>query len=309
MGHIALAAPVAHIWFAKGIPSRLGLLLDISPRNLERVLYFAQYIVTRVDPLLQTRRVEELELEHGEKRESTEQQMNERIATLEGELESLAESTADDADARRKTLEEQLSALMKARDEQLRELDQGLLKETAEVESLKTLMLLTESRHRELSDKYGDVFRAGMGAEAILDILRSLDLPVEMVRLKEEVRTTSGQRRKKAVKRIQVIDAFHSSGNKPEWMIMTSLPVLPPDLRPMVQLDGGRFATSDLNDLYRRVINRNNRLKRLLDLGAPAHHHPQREADAPGGRGRPDRQRPPGPRHRRQPQPPAQEPL
>ena len=270
MGHIALAAPVAHIWFAKGIPSRLGLLLDISPRNLERVLYFAQYIVTRVDPLLQTRRVEELELEHGEKRESTEQQMNERIATLEGELESLAESTADDADARRKTLEEQLSALMKARDEQLRELDQGLLKETAEVESLKTLMLLTESRHRELSDKYGDVFRAGMGAEAILDILRSLDLPVEMVRLKEEVRTTSGQRRKKAVKRIQVIDAFHSSGNKPEWMIMTSLPVLPPDLRPMVQLDGGRFATSDLNDLYRRVINRNNRLKRLLDLGAPA---------------------------------------
>ena len=132
------------------------------------------------------------------------------------------------------------------------------------------LWLLTESRHRELADKYGDVFRAGMGAEAILDILRSLDLQEEMQHLKEEVRTTSGQRRKKAVKRIQVIEAFHSSGNKPEWMVMTSLPVLPPDLRPMVQLDGGRFATSDLNDLYRRVINRNNRLKRLLDLGAPA---------------------------------------
>ena len=270
MGHIALAAPVAHIWFAKGIPSRLGLLLDVSPRNLERVLYFAQYIVTRVDPLLQTRRIEELQLEHDEKRETLEQQMNERITTLQGELESLASSESEDAAAQRKTLEEQLSALANARDEQLAELNQDLGKETAEVQSLKLLMLLTESRHRELSDKYGDVFRAGMGAEAILDILRSLDLQEEMQHLKEEVRTTSGQRRKKAVKRIQVIEAFHSSGNKPEWMIMTALPVLPPDLRPMVQLDGGRFATSDLNDLYRRVINRNNRLKRLLDLGAPA---------------------------------------
>ena len=270
MGHIALAAPVAHIWFAKGIPSRLGLLLDVSPRNLERVLYFAQYIVTRVDPLLQTRRSEELQLEHDEKRETTEQQMNERIATLQGELESLAGSESEEDAAKRKTLDEQLAALVNARDEQLAELAQTLAKETAEVESLKPLMLLTESRHRELSDKYGDVFRAGMGAEAILDILRSLDLQDEMQHLKEEVRTTSGQRRKKAVKRIQVIEAFHSSGNKPEWMVMTALPVLPPDLRPMVQLDGGRFATSDLNDLYRRVINRNNRLKRLLDLGAPA---------------------------------------
>ena len=270
MGHIALAAPVAHIWFAKGIPSRLGLLLDVSPRNLERVLYFAQYIVTRVDPLLQTRRTEELQLEHDEKREALEQQMNERIATLQGELESLAGSGSEEDEAQRKTLNEQLTALVNARDEQIAELGQDLAKETGEVESLKPLMLLTESRHRELSDKYGDVFRAGMGAEAILDILRSLDLQEEMQHLKEEVRTTSGQRRKKAVKRIQVIEAFHSSGNKPEWMIMTALPVLPPDLRPMVQLDGGRFATSDLNDLYRRVINRNNRLKRLLDLGAPA---------------------------------------
>ena len=270
MGHIALAAPVAHIWFAKGIPSRLGLLLDVSPRNLERVLYFAQYIVTRVDPLLQTRRTEELQLEHDEKREALEQQMNERIATLQGELESLTGSGSEEDQAQRTTLNEQLTALVNARDEQITELGQDLAKETSEVESLKPLMLLTESRHRELSDKYGDVFRAGMGAEAILDILRSLDLQEEMQHLKEEVRTTSGQRRKKAVKRIQVIEAFHSSGNKPEWMIMTALPVLPPDLRPMVQLDGGRFATSDLNDLYRRVINRNNRLKRLLDLGAPA---------------------------------------
>ena len=270
MGHIALAAPVAHIWFAKGIPSRLGLLLDVSPRNLERVLYFAQYIVTRVDPLLQTRRAEELQLEHDEWKEDFEQDRNGRIATLEEELASIGESEAEEAGARREELSVQLKALREARDTEIAEREENLAHEKAEVQSLKQLMLLTESRHRELSDKYGDVFRAGMGAEAILDILRSLDLQEEMQRLKEEVRTTSGQRRKKAVKRIQVIEAFHSSGNKPEWMVMTALPVLPPDLRPMVQLDGGRFATSDLNDLYRRVINRNNRLKRLLDLGAPA---------------------------------------
>ena len=270
MGHISLAAPVAHIWFAKGIPSRLGLLLDISPRNLERVLYFAQYIVTRVDPLLQTRRAEELQLEHDAWKEEFEQDRDARIATLEEELTSIGGSEAEEAAARREELSVQLTALREARDTEIAEREQNLAHETAEVQSLKPLTLLTESRHRELSDKYGDVFRAGMGAEAILDILQSLDLQVEMQQLKEEVRTTSGQRRKKAVKRIQVIEAFHSSGNKPEWMIMTALPVLPPDLRPMVQLDGGRFATSDLNDLYRRVINRNNRLKRLLDLGAPA---------------------------------------
>ncbi len=270
MGHISLAAPVAHIWFAKGIPSRLGLLLDISPRNLERVLYFAQYIVTRVDPLLQTRRAEELQLEHDAWKEEFEQDRDARIATLEEELTSIGGSEAEEAAARREELSVQLTALREARDTEIAEREASLAHETAEVQSLKKLMLLTESRHRELSDKYGDVFRAGMGAEAILDILQSLDLQEEMQQLKEEVRATSGQRRKKAVKRIQVIEAFHSSGNKPEWMIMTSLPVLPPDLRPMVQLDGGRFATSDLNDLYRRVINRNNRLKRLLDLGAPA---------------------------------------
>ncbi len=265
MGHVTLAAPVAHIWFAKGIPSRLGLMLDMSPRNLERVLYFAQYVVTKVDPLLRKRKIEELENDHVERALSLEEQLGERVAALEADLARVPE---DDA-AKRDELQAQAQAIKGALVEQRAALQEALDKEKADVESIKPLMLMTESRHRELSDKYGDVFQAGIGAEAIMELLRSIDIDEEIVRLKGEVRSTSGQKRKKAGKRMEALEAFQRSGNKPEWMVMTALPVLPPDLRPMVQLDGGRFATSDLNDLYRRVINRNNRLKRLLELGAP----------------------------------------
>ena len=265
MGHVTLAAPVAHIWFAKGIPSRLGLMLDMSPRNLERVLYFAQYVVTKVDPLLRKRKIEELENDHVERAVSLEEQLGERVAALESDLARVPE---DDA-AKRDELQAQAQAIKGALVEQRAALQEALDKEKADVESIKPLMLMTESRHRELSDKYGDVFQAGIGAEAIMELLRSIDIDEEIVRLKGEVRSTSGQKRKKAGKRMEALEAFQRSGNKPEWMVMTALPVLPPDLRPMVQLDGGRFATSDLNDLYRRVINRNNRLKRLLELGAP----------------------------------------
>ncbi len=264
MGHVSLAAPVAHIWFAKGIPSRLGLLLDVSPRNLERVLYFAQYIVTKVDPLLRKRKVEEMELDCEERVEALQTQWSERIAALEAESARLP-----DDDPKRGEIEVQTLALKGSLDGERETIRKAFEREKGDVESLKPLMLLTESRHRDLSDKYGDVFRAGIGAEAILELLRSVDMEDEIARLKQEVRTTSGQRRKRAGKRMEVLEAFQRSGNKPEWMVMTALPVLPPDLRPMVQLDGGRFATSDLNDLYRRVINRNNRLKRLLELGAP----------------------------------------
>ena len=265
MGHVTLAAPVAHIWFAKGIPSRLGLMLDMSPRNLERVLYFAQYVVTKVDPLLRKRKIEELENDHVERALTLEEQLGERVAALEADLARVPE---DDA-AKRDELQAQAQAIKGALVEQRATLQEALDKEKADVESIKPLMLMTESRHRELSDKYGDVFQAGIGAEAIMELLRSIDIDEEIVRLKGEVRSTSGQKRKKAGKRMEALEAFQRSGNKPEWMVMTALPVLPPDLRPMVQLDGGRFATSDLNDLYRRVINRNNRLKRLLELGAP----------------------------------------
>jgi DNA-directed RNA polymerase subunit beta' len=186
MGHIELAAPVSHIWYFKGIPSRMGLILDLSPRILEKVLYFASYIV----------------LDTG---------------------------------------------------------DTGL----------QYKQILTEKEYRDAYDKYGNKFRAGMGAEAIAEVLAAIDLEKDAVELKKGLKDSTGQKRARIIKRLEVVEAFRNSGNKPEWMILSVVPVIPPDLRPMVQLDGGRFATSDLNDLYRRVINRNNRLKRLLDLGAP----------------------------------------
>ena len=187
MGHIELAAPVSHIWYFKGIPSRMGLILDISPRNLERVLYFASYIVL----------------------------------------------------------------------------------ETQEGIGLTQKQILSEAEYQEARKNYGDKFRAGMGAESIMELLMSIDLEEESAQLKAELKNSSGQKRARIIKRLEVIEAFRESDNKPEWMILTVIPVIPPDLRPMVQLDGGRFATSDMNDLYRRIINRNNRLKRLLELGAP----------------------------------------
>jgi len=186
LGHIELAAPVSHIWYFKGIPSRMGLLLDMSPRSLEKVLYFVSYIVT--DPG-----------------------------------------------------------------------DTPLMKK----------QLLTETEYREYRDKYGNSFKAGMGAEAVKALLEEMDLEKLTKELRKELREVTGQRKIRAIRRLEVVEAFRKSGNRPEWMIMDVVPVIPPELRPMVQLDGGRFATSDLNDLYRRVINRNNRLKRLLDLGAP----------------------------------------
>ena len=186
MGHIELAAPVSHIWYFKGIPSRIGLMLDISPRLLEKVLYFASYIVT----------------------------------------------------------------------------DPGLT-------PLEKKQLLTEKEYREMRERYGDEFEASMGAEAIQELLKEIDLDQLSAELTAEVEKSSGQKKVRILKRLEVVEAFRISGNRPEWMVMDVLPVLPPDLRPMVQLDGGRFATSDLNDLYRRVINRNNRLRRLLELGAP----------------------------------------
>ena len=187
MGHIVLSAPVSHIWYFKGIPSRMGLILDLSPRTLEKILYFASYIV----------------------------------------------------------------------------LDPG-------TSSLSYKQVLTEKEYREAQEQYGwDSFRAGMGAESILELLKAIDLDKESEEMQAELESASGQKRAKLIKRLEVVEAFRKSGNRPEWMIMTVIPVIPPDIRPMVQLDGGRFATSDLNDLYRRIINRNNRLARLLELGAP----------------------------------------
>jgi len=253
MGHIELACPVSHIWFAKGTPSRLGLLLDLSPRSLEHVLYFSNYIVTSVKEEARQETIKQLQESTSSEIDERQKAIDERIAQMEQEGASVEEVN----ELRRHFTDEKI---------QLEE------KVTSKVERLKTLHvkeLLTESQYHELKQTYGEVFEAGMGAEAILQITRDIDLDKLRNELLQETQSSSGQRRKKASKQLRVVEAFRNSGNKPEWMILTVLPVLPPDLRPMVQLDGGRFATSDLNDLYRRVINRNNRLRHLIEIGAP----------------------------------------
>ena len=369
MGHVELASPVAHIWFVKGTPSRIGLLLDISPRSLERVLYFAQFTVTAVDERVReaalealrqemdravdekeqeyTQRIGATEVATSEAAAKVEEQRADRLAAIDAgvdkEIESLGKKVASleadlaktgdkpaakkvalddefvlakkgeplsaDALERLQAEAERRSAALEARRAQERQVAEAeaeaeisRLREAAfaemdplrkkinaeresvreqykkqieELEDLKDPVrndqctLLQEHTVREINAKHPGLLQAGMGAEAILDILERLELDRLALKLRTEIQNFSGQRRKKATKRLRVVESLRKSGNKPEWMIIRILPVLPPDLRPMVQLDGGRFATSDLNDLYRRVINRNNRLKRLLELGAP----------------------------------------
>jgi DNA-directed RNA polymerase subunit beta' len=362
MGHIELSAPVAHVWYTRRIPSYLGLLLDISRRNLDRVLYFAQYVVTYVDEDARQKALKRLddniiaaereyaaqinskiaETKAGRDRslaeqEGLRQQINKRfdesieldpiikegqrlegvIADKQGKLTKTAITFQTDTvvvEAGEKVSNQHLVKLQKIVKEQLEDLESQLKDQKArelehlkmdveriraeaemtmeglrnqleeqsgtvrdeneslrdELVDLRPLTFMGETRFRELKTRWGQVFRADMGAEAFYDILRRLDLNKLAEELWKEVRTSkSKQKRKKATKRLKVVEAFRRSGNRPEWMVLTVLPVIPPDLRPMVQLDGGRFATSDLNDLYRRVINRNNRLKRLLELGAP----------------------------------------
>jgi DNA-directed RNA polymerase subunit beta' len=365
MGHISLATPVAHIWYTRRIPSYLGMLLDISRRNLDRVLYFAQYIVTYVDEEARQKALKRLQeeisvsereqaavinaqiaeiktardrtqaelkkrtteidrqsdeqiaarlepvIQEGQRLESLLQEkkgqvltspvvfgdtgqmiadkgikaaashitkvqkiVQERLGTIENEFKDEKQHTLDDLKmeaARIKAeADEKMSALRSLLDDQTSSSQDLNSRQRDELMELHPFTFLGETRYRELKSRWGQVFRADMGAEAFYDILRRLDLDRLSQELWHEVKTTkSKQKRKKATSRLKVVEAFRRSGNRPEWMILTVLPVIPPDLRPMVQLDGGRFATSDLNDLYRRVINRNNRLKRLLELGAP----------------------------------------
>jgi DNA-directed RNA polymerase subunit beta' len=362
MGHIALASPVSHIWFVKGTPSRLGLLLDISPRNLERVLYFAAYIIVEIDEMKLDYLRQEIQEEYQKKRDSIVQQdedkrmqLTEEHTRVIEELEIAQTTVRSNMEEEYKTAIQQLEAAAQKLREELEELtgkeaeeditfrsellvEEGkivgdaafdllddmvdrekesleaahlreindaelradadlelrknevaqeqeefsktqqhdidlLLKEEKDkidmLESLKVGRVLSENEYRNLREIAFDVFRADMGAGAIREIVAQVDMDSLSLELQDEIQNTTGQRRKRATKRMRVVEKFRKSGNRPEWMILTVLPVIPPDLRPMVQLDGGRFATSDLNDLYRRVINRNNRLKRLMELSAP----------------------------------------
>ncbi|MGO9783049.1 MAG: DNA-directed RNA polymerase subunit beta', partial [Streptosporangiaceae bacterium] len=272
MGHIELAAPVTHIWYFKGVPSRLGYLLDLAPKDLEKVIYFAAYMITWVDDEARQRDLPSLEakisVERGQIEQRRDADIEARQAKLEADLAEL-EAAGAKGDARRKVREGCDRECKQLRDRAGKEIDR-LDEVWSRFKGLKVQDLEgDEMLYREMRDRFGRYFRGGMGAQAIQDRLGSFDLSAEAASLRETIRSGKGQKKARALKRLKVVSAFLNTRNSPMGMVLDCIPVIPPDLRPMVQLDGGRFATSDLNDLYRRVINRNNRLKRLLDLGAP----------------------------------------
>ncbi len=272
MGHIELAAPVTHIWYLKGVPSRLGYLLDMSPKDLEKVIYFAAYVVTSVDEDSRHDALPGFEEEISAEKEEIEKQLEfdrqELLQQLEATLSELEAEGAkpDVVKKERKEIEKQLKTVSVRANNEIEHLDKVL----DAFKKLKPKQLVTEELvYRDMRDRFGEHFTGGMGAEAVRDLLERVDLEGEAEECRTIIQEGKGQRKQRATKRLKVIEALRTTKNKPASMVLEAIPVIPPELRPMVQLDGGRFATSDLNDLYRRVINRNNRLKRLLDLGAP----------------------------------------
>ncbi len=272
MGHIELAAPVTHIWYFKGVPSRLGYLLDLAPKDLERIIYFAANIITSVDEEARHNDMSTLEAEMLLEKKEVEQDANaeiaERAQKLEEDLAEL-EAAGATAAARKKVqnaADKEMQHIREAGEREVERLDE--IWSTFQKLAPKQ-MIIDEFLYEELVDRYEDYFTGGMGAEAIQTLIRNFDLEAEAEELRTIIAEGKGQKKVRALKRLKVVAAFQRSGNDPAGMILDAIPVIPPELRPMVQLDGGRFATSDLNDLYRRVINRNNRLKRMIDLGAP----------------------------------------
>ena len=272
MGHIELAAPVTHIWYFKGVPSRLGYLLDLAPKDLEKIIYFAAYLITSVNHDDRHRDLPSLEAEVSAEKSTLEKKRDADIEARAKKLETdLAELEAEGAksDVRRKVREGGEREMRQLRDRAQREIDRlDEVMDTFRKLDVKQL-ISDEMLYRELRDRFGEYFEGGMGAESLQTLLKNFDLAAEAESLRETIRSGKGQKKLRALKRLKVVVAFLSTTNSPLGMVLDCVPVIPPDLRPMVQLDGGRFATSDLNDLYRRVINRNNRLKRLIDLGAP----------------------------------------
>ncbi|MFI7062021.1 DNA-directed RNA polymerase subunit beta' [Kribbella sp. NPDC050124] len=272
MGHIELAAPVTHIWYFKGVPSRLGYLLDLAPKDLEKVIYFAAYMITDVDEEARHRDLTSLEgrvdVERKQLENRRDNDIEQRMKKLEEDLAQL-EAEGAKADVRRKVKEGAEREVKQLRDRAQREIDR-LDEVWTRFKNLKVQDLEgDEILYRAMKERFGKYFEGAMGAAAIQRRLETFDLKAEADNLRETIKTGKGQRKTRALKRLKVVTAFLQTNNSPMGMVLDCVPVIPPDLRPMVQLDGGRFATSDLNDLYRRVINRNNRLKRLLDLGAP----------------------------------------
>ncbi|QXW98050.1 DNA-directed RNA polymerase subunit beta' [Rothia mucilaginosa] len=272
MGHIELAAPVTHIWYFKGVPSRLGYLLDLAPKDLEKVIYFAAYMITKVDEEARHEDLPTLQAAHDREKQELEAALNADVNAISREVEAeLARIEAEGGKAAEKrklrdNAERQLASVRKRYEREAEHLDRVWDR----FKNLKVADLEgDEALYRSMIDKYGLYFEGAMGAEAIKKRLESFDLEAEAEALKEIIQTGKGQKKTRALKRLKVVNAFLTTNNSPLGMVLDVVPVIPPELRPMVQLDGGRFATSDLNDLYRRVINRNNRLKRLLELGAP----------------------------------------
>lgn len=250
MGHIELAAPVTHIWFLRSIPSKIGLVLDLSIQAIEKIVYFASFIITHVDEDLKNEIVDELKKEYKTKKKQIEKEYERKIAEATEGSTPIAELEADMA-------------------AKLANLEEDVLAAESELKDIRIMNIVSENRYQELALRFGHIFDAKIGAEAIHYLLKNLDLAATIANLTEEVEQTKGAKRTRLIRRMKLLSSFLKNNIKPEWMVMEAVPVIPPDLRPMVALDGGRFATSDLNDLYRRVINRNNRLRRLKDLNAP----------------------------------------
>jgi DNA-directed RNA polymerase subunit beta' len=270
MGHIKLSAPVTHIWFLRGVPSRLGLVLDLSVQELEKVVYFAAYIITSVDEDSRAATMEQIEREYKIKRKEIESRYEALISQAKSDHAKLTEKEKNkDKDVAEAELDTELNRMKDMGAKELEHLESIRDLARTELKSIKKYQVISELDYRDLSLKYGPVFQAGIGAQAIQNLVSELDLEKLFTALQEEANVAEGVSLRKILKRLKLVKSMIRSGIRPEWMIISNLPVIPPDLRPMVQLDGGRFAASDLNDLYRRVINRNNRLKKLLEIGAP----------------------------------------
>jgi len=258
MGHIDLCAPASHIWFLRGVPSKIGTILDMSVQSLEKIIYFANFIVTDVDE-------EALEAT----KEQVKQEYKQKKKIIEGEYKrDVDRANTKFADDKGK-LKEEMDRLDTLKDEKTEELDEDFTIVDKELKEMKVMQIISETTYQDWSLKYGHIFEAGIGAEAINTLLARINLADTMKLMEEELENASGAKKDKLVRRLKLMKSLHLNGIEPHWMILKAIPIIPPDLRPMVPLDGGRFATSDLNDLYRRVINRNNRLKRLRDLNAP----------------------------------------